>query len=215
MLRGHASLHTRFVVPLSQRVSSGGRQALLRSPASQGQHLHSRPCASAPWPLPPACSRAPPADFTRLLMSLVVAVVYGVTFLNQGRLDPQGVGIDTIQNVGQAALFLKEKLSSLVLQLSAARHQLPWPPPGRGQPSLWECMCPQIHRINAPLKWRAPTFPSPTFQHARRSATTVDSCTALPPWLPPPTRMLQPRGCRAPCMCCARCKHALHAVRCR
>ena len=41
--------------------------------------------------------------------------------------------------------------SSLVLQLSATRDLT-----GRGQPNIWECMRPQIHKINAQLKRRAP-----------------------------------------------------------
>lgn len=43
-----------------------------------------------PTPLP---------DFVRLTMSLAVALVYGITFINQGRLDPDGVDISKIQNV--------------------------------------------------------------------------------------------------------------------
>jgi hypothetical protein len=32
-------------------------------------------------------------------MSLVVALVYGITFINQGRLDKEGVEIKTVQNI--------------------------------------------------------------------------------------------------------------------
>ena len=30
-------------------------------------------------------------------MTIVVALVYGVTYLNEGKLDPSGVGVGTVQ----------------------------------------------------------------------------------------------------------------------
>lgn len=69
---------------------------------------HACPPSHPPYPTrtptpthPPAThpKHSRPADLVRLAMSLVVAVVYGITYLGEGRLDPEGVEVATVQNI--------------------------------------------------------------------------------------------------------------------
>ena len=39
------------------------------------------------------------ADFVRLVVTTGVALIYGLTYINQGKLDPNGVEIATVQNI--------------------------------------------------------------------------------------------------------------------
>ena len=60
----------------------------------------------------------------------------------------------------------------LMFKLTAIRCKpaIPLNPAGRGEPNVWECMCPQIHETSAQLKWGArglsppPTPPVPSLE---------------------------------------------------
>ena len=39
------------------------------------------------------------ADFVRLIFTVMVAIIYGITYLNEGKLDEDGVTIATVQNI--------------------------------------------------------------------------------------------------------------------
>ncbi|GAB4819215.1 hypothetical protein N2152v2_006261 [Parachlorella kessleri] len=43
--------------------------------------------------------RSPQYNYVRLVMSLLVSLFYGITYINEGKLDESGVGISTVQNI--------------------------------------------------------------------------------------------------------------------
>lgn len=57
-----------------------------------------------------SCAPFPCADFVRLLVTTGVALIYGLTYLGEGKLDPAGVEIANIQNIMASLLSAQRSM---------------------------------------------------------------------------------------------------------